>query len=417
VKFFFPDSQDVIDPSFDFETERHSPYRVRQRDEAYAHEALKRVPFHGILVSKAIVDGDGSRVGRYTIPQRGRLYRQGVHRFFRLDESEERLLAMGDCGAFAYVNEECPPYTVDQVIDFYDECGFDLGISVDHVVLGFAREEDEVLPGLETVPEEDWELRRKLTLELASEFLERHHTRRCRFEPVGAAQGWSASSYADSVAHLQAMGYRRIALGGMVPLKTPDILSVLRAVSAVRDSTTQLHLLGVTRTQHVSLFSRFGVTSFDSTSPFRQAFKDEVDNYYTLDDTFTAVRVPQVEANAKLKRRILAGEVAQDRALELESRSLKSLRRYARTGRGLKALLETLHEYELIYDGRKSRIDRYQETLEARPWEACSCGICDSTGIEVIIFRGSERNKRRGFHNVHVFGERLRRELAGTRRS
>jgi hypothetical protein len=29
----------------------------------------------------------------------------------------------------------------------------------------------------------------------------------------------------------------------------------------------------------------------------------------------------------------------------------------------------------------------------------------------VIIFRGSERNKRRGFHNLHVFRQRLDREL------
>src|SRR5919108_2567848 len=57
VKFFFPDSQDVISPTFDFRTERHSPHRVRQRDDAYAHEALSDAPYDGILVSKAIVDG------------------------------------------------------------------------------------------------------------------------------------------------------------------------------------------------------------------------------------------------------------------------------------------------------------------------------------------------------------------------
>ena len=44
---------------------------------------------------------------------------------------------MGDCGAFSYIDEEIPPVTPDQVIDFYAECGFDLGISVDHVIFGF----------------------------------------------------------------------------------------------------------------------------------------------------------------------------------------------------------------------------------------------------------------------------------------
>jgi len=32
----------------------------------------------------------------------------------------------------------------------------------------------------------------------------------------------------------------------------------------------------------------------------------------------------------------------------------------------------------------------------------------------VAIFRGSERNKRRGFHNLFVFHQRLQRELTTT---
>ena len=44
---------------------------------------------------------------------------------------------MGDCGAFTYVREDVPPYTVDEVIDFYESCGFDAGISLDHVIFGF----------------------------------------------------------------------------------------------------------------------------------------------------------------------------------------------------------------------------------------------------------------------------------------
>ena len=44
---------------------------------------------------------------------------------------------MGDCGAFTYINDDVPPYTPDEVIDFYDECGFDLGISIDHVIFGY----------------------------------------------------------------------------------------------------------------------------------------------------------------------------------------------------------------------------------------------------------------------------------------
>ena len=46
-------------------------------------------------------------------------------------------------------------------------------------------------------------------------------------------------------------------------------------------------------------FREYGVTSFDSTSPLRQAFKDDKDNYYTRERNFTAIRVPQARRQPK----------------------------------------------------------------------------------------------------------------------
>jgi hypothetical protein len=45
----------------------------------------------------------------------------------------------------------------------------------------------------------------------------------------------------------------------------------------------------------------------------------------------------------------------------------------------------------------------YRETLSDRPWEGCACSICSSAGIEVMLFRASNRNKRRGIHNLGVY--------------
>ncbi len=56
--------------------------------------------------------------------------------------------------------------------------------------------------------------------------------------------------------------------------------------------------------------------------------------------------------------------------------------------------------------------DAYREILEERPWKKCPCDICKRIGIHVMLFRGAERNRRRGFHNVRVLYRRLRRELA-----
>ena len=103
MRFYFPDSQDQIDPSFDFETEERSPLRIRQRDDLYAHELLTPSPYRGLLVSKAMIDRyEGA--GRYSAQQRQRFYRVGVREFFRLDSvSGPRIETMGDCGAFSYI--------------------------------------------------------------------------------------------------------------------------------------------------------------------------------------------------------------------------------------------------------------------------------------------------------------------------
>src|SRR3954471_23140580 len=242
MRFYFPDSQDQIDPSFDFESEERSPFRIRQRDDLYAHEVLDPVPYSGMLISKAIVDGVAGGAGRYSAKQRQSLYREGIREFFRSDaDPGPRLDTLGDCGAFSCVREAEPLYTVDQVIDFYEGIGVDAGVSLDHVLLGFDLHpplSDDLLP-----PE--WPRRRRLTLELANDFLRRHEERGCTFEPVGVAQGWSPDSYADSVRRLQEIGYERIALGGLVAQKTHEILAVLEAIDSIRVDTTRLHLLGV----------------------------------------------------------------------------------------------------------------------------------------------------------------------------
>lgn len=407
MQFFFPDSQDQICPYYDFVADEYPPHRVRQRDDIYAHEVLRGPPVDGILVSKAMVDGVPNRASRYSLSQRHRLYRVGVQEFFRLRQRNgSSLLAMGDCGAFSYVQEDEPPYTADEVIDFYDECNMDLGVSPDHVILAFRVDAGE--------PDPDWVRRRELTLSLAEDFFSRHRARDCTFVPVGAAQGWDAESMAESVRDLQRIGYRRIAVGGLVPLRTPEIMACLSAIDRVRDPDTQLHLLGVTRCEHVHGFARFGATSFDSTSPFRQAFMDESDNYWTIDGAFTALRVPQVDANPSLKRRIRAGQIDQGEAQRLEKDCLEALRAFDRDKATPEEALYALRAYEQLHDERNDHTEAYKEMLEARPWRTCSCGICEHVGIDVAIFRGTERNKRRGFHNIRAFRERLDRALGTT---
>lgn len=397
MKFYFPDSQDQVSPTYDFVHDEHSPLRVRQRDDLYAHEVLTSPAYHGILVSKAIVDGSIRGVGKYSMPQRQRLYRLGVRGFFRLPDEIETL---GDCGAFNYMNEPEPPYTVNEVLDFYEQCGFDAGVSVDHIILGFRRD-------MSDAPQE-WKERRRISLALAEKFKAAAEERGTKLELLGAAQGWDPASYADSVRQLQGMGYDRIALGGMVPLKTTDILACLLTIDRVRAPSTQLHLLGITRFEAMAEFEALGVTSFDSTSAFRQSFMDERDNYHTIDRTYPAIKVPQVDGNITLKRAILAGRVSQKEAIAAERASLQALRAFDKGELSIDETLDAVVAYEDVIGVKKSYRSQYAETLQAAPWKNCPCGLCEKHGVEMVIFRASERNKRRGFHNLSVLAEKMR---------
>jgi hypothetical protein len=405
MQFFFPDSQDLVDPSFDFETEKRSETRIRQRDDLYAHEVFAKPPYDGMLVSKAIVEGTGASTGRYTLGQQRRFSVEGVKEFLRIPKG---MKVMGDCGAFTYVKEPTPPVSVDDVIRFYVDAGFDIGASVDHIILAYKPEWDFNIPGIDTVPE-DCRQRQELTLELAREFIGKCRKGKLPFEPLGIAQGWSPKSYARAVSALQKMGFSYIALGGMVPLKSVEILQVLEAVSPKLSGSTRLHLFGVSRLDHIEEFSKRGVVSFDSTSPLTQAFKEDHDNYYGTDRRYSAIRVPQVDVNVQLKNRILSGEVKQGDAFRLESGCLEALQLFDKKRYQRERLIELLIEYQHLYGGKRNYAAEYDEILRDKPWKECKCEVCQTIGIHVVIFRGAERNRRRGFHNVFVTHQRLKK--------
>ncbi len=413
MKFFFPDAHELVDPDYPFARKHDPPRGVGQHDGRYAHEVLDPAPYDGILLSRAIIQGKGSdadgrfRDAKYKLSEQQRLFRVGAREFFR--GGDRPLLFMGDCGAFSYRAEDEPPFSVDGVIAYYDACRVDWGVSVDHVVLGYDA-------AAKTVPD-DWTRRQTITLTLAAEFLKKVRSGGSRFEPVGAAQGWSPKSYAACVADLQKMGYRRIALGGMVPLKSAEVLAVLAGVAEVRHPETQLHLLGLNRTDHVAEFRAFGVASIDSTSPLTQAFKDDRDNYYAPDRTYTAVRIriADPKVTRELRQLIAAGKLTQTDALRLEDAAWTAVLGYADRAVSLDDAHAAVLAYERPFDAKLLNAARYRETLADRPWESCGCAVCAAVGVHVVLFRGAERNRRRGFHNLWVTYQGLRRSLAKVR--
>ena len=402
MKFLFADSQDYIDPGFDFDKEEYTSDRMAHRDDVYPHEFFDRAPYDGMLVSRATV-GDERRKGKYSTAQSIRFRREGAAKYLRYTGA----MIMGDCGAFSYVAEAIPPYTVPEMVDYYADCGFTHAVSIDHVILSYNESYDRTsLFGGDPVPE-SLRFRYDLTLRLAREFRDYCQRHEAPFVPIGVAQGWSPTSYAEAVRRLVDMGYSYIALGGMVPLKVDQIKRILGEVRTV-EPDVKIHLFGFTKADDIEDFTHYGIESFDSTSPMIRAFKDERKNYLASDRKwYSAVRVPQADENRQMKQSILAGFKNQRQLYAEEDAALRAIRAYGRREIGLDTAMPPI----VVYDqhlNQKDRSSLYRQTLAARPWEGCDCGVCRQAGIEVIIFRGSNRNRRRGFHNLWTFYQQLR---------
>lgn len=415
MKFIFADSLDVVDPHYDFVRDRNGERRTPYWDDLYPHEILGYAPYDGVLISRGIVGGPAGN-GKYTKSQAGRLQRVGARVFLRLDTPEFRNHAIfGDCGAFTYHKSDVPPYSSQDMLEFYQDGAFTHGCSVDHIIFDF----DESLSGMDGGSEE---ARRRfdITLENADAFLKASRQVSNSFTPLGVIQGWSPGSMAEAARRLVKMGYDYLALGGTVPLKAPQIKACLRAI---RDAApnVRLHILGFAKADDIPSFTPFAITSFDTTSPLIRAFKDAKANYYlpAPDGSgltyYTAIRVPQALQNPKLMALARRGVVNQEELVSLESTCLEALRAYDRREMGVEDTLEhvmayatpaTVGAFAADLPGSRKIKDlraRYHRTLTDRPWESCSCAICQALSIEVIIFRASNRNKRRGIHNLGVY--------------
>jgi hypothetical protein len=416
MKFIFADSLDMVDPEYDFLRDRNGAGRSPYWDDLYPHELLDEPPYDGMLVSRGIVGGS-TVTGKYTTSQAMRFRRVGARKFLRLDFPKyKKYPIFGDCGAFTYHKDERPPYTPENMVEFYDDGGFTHGCSVDHIIFDF----DEKLVGTKGGSKE---ARRRfdITLENASAFFKASKRISKKFTPLGVIQGWSPGSMADAARRLHKIGYSYLALGGTVPLKTDQIKACLRAIREVIPAKTKLHILGFAKADDIASFKSFGITSFDTTSPLIRAFKDSKANYYlpSLDGPglryYTAIRIPQALENPKLVQLVKRGVVNQEEMVKLERAALAALRGYDRKEVSLNEALEKTLSYSTLatlgapleaLPGSRSAADlrvRYYRTLHDQPWKQCPCAICRTIGIEVIIFRASNRNKRRGIHNLGIY--------------
>ncbi|MEM2507459.1 MAG: tRNA-guanine transglycosylase DpdA, partial [Nitrososphaeria archaeon] len=395
MKYFIPEWDDRVDPKYDFINDIHSSQHEIDptKNDVYVWDifGLNNVPLDGVLVSRVIIMQNKKKY-EWAL-------KEGIHKVLRLPQNFK---IMGDCGAFGYVEEKLPPYDPIETLKYYRDLGFNYGVTVDHLV----------------VPqfERDKEFRMRLTFENGvKSFEEWKKNFKKDFQLVVAVQGWDIRDYIKMYEDYLKYGIRHFGFGGLVRSPTSFILDLLnqliKKIKETKIFPDYLHFFGLAR---FALFPKFkeleelGIdVGFDSASFLRKAWLSSPTtqlNYLSLDGKgYTAIRIPFVSRQTKNKEQNPDANLVSEDLVKLEQDCLQKLRMYDKGETDLESVLQALSKFNKAIGERPELINYYKRTLEEKPWKKCDCPICKNIGIEVVIFRGNNRNRRRGFHNTYVF--------------
>ncbi len=407
VKYFLPDWDDLLDEQFDFETDTFSGSSRLERDDKHCSVLMRpKKMSDGILVSLAQHMTSIGPLRRIIGTESNSLAPQNLRSFFGLEKNQ---ILFGDCGAFSYINDEVPAISVEQALAMYELHGFDFGASVDHIPVPKITRDGKFI----TLTREQRLARIALTKKNAESFIELAKSRQSGFTPVGIIQSLDANGYARMVKKYHEFGYRHIAIGGLVPL--PDSV-VTEIVTKVMNVVTDLkprpwvHLFGIFRPKLQGLFRSLKVDSFDSATYFRKAWLRSDQNYLASNGKwYAAIRVPMTR-DPRTRKKLEESGLDISRLAVQETRVMKMLCKYDKDEIGISEVLEAVLDYDknLIRSTEVHSLRaQYKRTLEDRPWRQCDCQFCKEIGIHTLIFRGANRNKRRGAHNTLMLYESL----------
>lgn len=129
MRFYVPEWDDHVDAAYDFVHDEHSDLSPADRDLAYIWDVFDResTPIDGVLISREQVEDSPTKFDRITS--------HGVYDDPRLD-LPEWLPTISDCGAWGYKQLPFPPYGNWDMLEFYETLDVDIGVTIDHLVLG-----------------------------------------------------------------------------------------------------------------------------------------------------------------------------------------------------------------------------------------------------------------------------------------
>ena len=397
MRFFIPEWDDRVDPGYDFHSDVHSLSHKANpvKNGAYMWDifGIENLPFDGVLVSIATLEQSKTKYHS--------LLESGIHNFLHLPKSVEIL---ADCGAFSYIDKQIPPYKTSDVLKLYRDGGFDYGVSIDHLVVPMYKEQNQE--------------RIRITYENGVDAFQQWRKKyKSDFQLIVAVQGAEIKDYVDMFEKFYLRGIRHFAFGSLVRAPTFFIIKLISAlienIKATNKHPEFIHFFGVAR---CALFPKFkeleeltGIqVSFDSASYLRKAWLTSANTQFNYIDQawegYSAIRIPPKISRSKEEN---FDHVEYE---EVSHRCLEALRNFDDDKISLD---DALHELEIFIEKKADDpklLTYYKRTLASKPWKSCPCPICKSIGVDVMIFRGNNRNRRRGFHNIYTFNQLLKDE-------
>ncbi len=349
---------------------------------------FKRVPFDGLLISKVKFDLKKTR------------YKSDLKKNSNLKnllKLPNNIKLFGDCGAFQYRFKSRPPFRTKDLLDFYQKYGFDMGCSIDHIIIDKKNK---------NLREKRYQITKNFAKECIQEFKSNNYT----FELFGVAQGWDIESYLNMIKYLYELGYENLCIGGLVGVKAksknPKEFSLIRFIEQLNlllkeYKFKKIHIFGRGNPYLLNLYLKYGITQFDY-NIMRKSWTDEKKSYILFDKKaktlkyYTSIRIP-----------LIKNSMGKQNSEFLIFNKLKDFERGKISGNVFIAELDKYYQkYNNILNIKKKfKINKplLQNLLTDEPWSSCECDLCKKFGVHVIVFRRRMRNVMRAFHNVYNY--------------
>ena len=351
----------------------------------FIFDCYRKLPFDGILLSKSKFDDNKKKYENYLERDKN------IKNLLKIPKEIE---LFGDCGAFQYKNELKPPYSAKEVLDYYQNHGFDMGCSIDHIIF---KKDDK----------KHANKRYNITKKYAKECIELYEKSDYDFQLFGVVQGWDIQSYSDMIDFLYELGYEYLCIGGLVGLNKKKIkqsndltvANLIKKLSPQLKKYKKVHIFGRGNLEYLKLYIKSGITQFDN-NIMRKSWTDEKRSYHFYDSVnhqmkyYTSLRIRLIRNLQGLH--------------DKEEKIFNSLRKLSNNYISNEDFLLDLKRYYEDFNKKHKEDYKVNETLiksliNDKPWQKCECDLCKKYGIHICIFRRRMRNTLRGFHNVYNY--------------